>query len=92
MPEDLVILVMANAGVIAGAAPGAWRRFAAYMTQAFSASSGEPLPAPPAPDAIYRACCASTSPAKAAAAATDRMARPTRYAGRPLAGSRRPPG
>jgi hypothetical protein len=50
VPEDLVILLMANAGVIAGttgAAPGTWRRFAAYMTQAFSAASAETLPAPP---------------------------------------------
>lgn len=57
--EDLAVLLMANAGVIAGtanAAPEAWRRFAAYMIQAFSA--GHPaasLPAPPAPTAIYRA-------------------------------------
>jgi AcrR family transcriptional regulator len=58
VPEDLVILLMANAGVVAGtadSAPGTWRRFAAYMVQAFSAASAEPLPAPPTPDAIYRA-------------------------------------
>jgi AcrR family transcriptional regulator len=58
VPEDLVILLMANAGVVAGtasAAPGTWRRFAAYMMQAFSAASAEPLPPPPTPDAIYRA-------------------------------------
>jgi AcrR family transcriptional regulator len=58
VPEDLVILLLANAGVVAGtarAAPGTWRRFAAYMVQAFSAASAEPLPAPPSPDAIYRA-------------------------------------
>ena len=58
VPEDLVMLLMANAGVVAGtasAAPGTWRRFAAYMVQAFSAASAEPLPAPPTPDAIYRA-------------------------------------
>ena len=54
VPEDLVILLMANAGVVAGtasAAPGTWRRFAAYMMQAFSAASAEPLPPPPTPDA-----------------------------------------
>jgi AcrR family transcriptional regulator len=48
--EDLVILLMANAGVVAGtadAAPGAWRRFAAYMIQAFSARNAAPLPPPP---------------------------------------------
>jgi AcrR family transcriptional regulator len=56
--EDLAVLLMANAGVIAGtanAAPGAWRRFAAYMIQAFGAGHTAPLPAPPTPTAIYRA-------------------------------------
>ena len=89
VPEDLVILLMANAGVIAGtadAAPGAWRRFAAYMVQAFSAASAEPLPAPPEPDAIYRALLRLHQPAQAAAAATDDpIAPPAAYAG-PAAG------
>jgi hypothetical protein len=52
------VLLMANAGVVAGtadAAPGAWRRFAAYMIQAFSARSAAPLPAPPTPAAMHRA-------------------------------------
>jgi len=56
--EDLVILLMANAGVVAGtadAAPDAGRRFAAYMIQAFCADRAAPLPAPPAPAAIRRA-------------------------------------
>jgi AcrR family transcriptional regulator len=56
--EDLALMLMANAGVIAGtadAAPGAWRRFAGYMIQAFSASNTAPLPPPPTPTAIYRA-------------------------------------
>jgi AcrR family transcriptional regulator len=56
--EDLAMLLMANAGVIAGtadAAPGTWRRLAAYMIQAFSAHNSEPLPPPPAPTAMYRA-------------------------------------
>ena len=44
-----------RAASTADAAPGTWRRFAAYMVQAFSAASAGPLPAPPAPDAIYRA-------------------------------------
>jgi len=54
--EDLPLLLMANAGVIAGtagAAPGAWRRFAAYMIQAFSAGHTAPphrhVPGPAAP-------------------------------------------
>jgi AcrR family transcriptional regulator len=56
--EDLPLILMANAGVIAGtahAAPGAWRRFAAYMIQAFSAGQTAPLPPPPTPAAMYRA-------------------------------------
>jgi AcrR family transcriptional regulator len=56
--EDLAMLLMANAGVIAGtadAAPDTWRRFAAYMIQAFSARDAEPLPPPPTPTAMYRA-------------------------------------
>ena len=56
--EDLAMLLMANAGVIAGtadAAPGTWRRFAAYMIQAFSAHNTGPLPPPPTPAAMYRA-------------------------------------
>lgn len=56
--EDLPVLLMANAGVIAGtanAAPDAWRRFAAYMIQAFRAGQAAPLPPAPTPTAIYRA-------------------------------------
>jgi AcrR family transcriptional regulator len=56
--EDLPVLLMANAGVVAGtagAAPGAWRRFAAYMIQAFSARGAAPLPAPPTPASMHRA-------------------------------------
>ena len=52
------MLLMANVGVIAGtadAAPDTWRRFAAYMIQAFSARNAGPLPPPPAPTAMYRA-------------------------------------
>jgi len=56
--EDLGILLMANAGVVAGTAdavPDAWRRFAAYMIQAFSARSAAPLPDPPTHTAMHRA-------------------------------------
>ena len=86
---------MANAGVIAGtasAAPGAWRRFAAYMVQAFSAARA-PCPRR-RPDAIYRALLYLYQPGQAAAAATDDpIARPARLRrARPLEGSRRPPG
>jgi len=47
--EDLVILLMANAGVVAGtadAAPDAGRRFAAYMIQAFCADRASPRRTP----------------------------------------------
>ncbi len=56
--EDLAILLMANAGVVAGtadAAPDAWGRFVAYMLQAFSARSAAPLPGPPTQTAMRRA-------------------------------------
>jgi AcrR family transcriptional regulator len=56
--EDLAMILMANAGVIAGtadAAPETWRRFAAYMIQAFSAGNAAPLPPAPTPTAMYRA-------------------------------------
>jgi AcrR family transcriptional regulator len=57
-PEDIVMLLMANAGVVtatADAAPDVWRRFVAYMTQAFSVTSAAPLPPAPTPTAMYRA-------------------------------------
>ena len=57
-PEDLVLLLMANAGVVAAtadAAPEAWRRLVAYMTQAFAAGPTDPLPPAPTPAALYRA-------------------------------------
>ncbi|MGH9248766.1 MAG: TetR/AcrR family transcriptional regulator [Acidimicrobiales bacterium] len=56
--EDLVMLLMANAGVVSAtgdAAPTTWERFAAYMIQAFRAEHAEPLPAAPTPKAMYRA-------------------------------------
>jgi AcrR family transcriptional regulator len=58
--EDLVILLMANAGVIAAtadAAPGTWRRLVGQMLRAF-ATPGAPLPPvppPPASDDLFRA-------------------------------------
>jgi AcrR family transcriptional regulator len=58
--QDLVILLMANAGVIAAtgdAAPGSWRRLVGQMLRAFAAP-GAPMPAmpaAPAPAALYRA-------------------------------------
>ncbi|WP_406173546.1 hypothetical protein [Streptomyces canus] len=57
---DLVILQMANAGVIAAtgdAAPDAWRRLVGHMLRSYAAP-GAPIPAlaeAPAPTALYRA-------------------------------------
>jgi AcrR family transcriptional regulator len=58
VPEDLILLLLANAGVIAGTrvdAPGAWKRFAALMLDAFRVTAPSPLPPPPAPRAMLRA-------------------------------------
>jgi AcrR family transcriptional regulator len=57
-PDDLVVLLMANAGVIAATtptAPDAWRRHVEYLLQAFTADNTEPLPASPARGALMRA-------------------------------------
>jgi AcrR family transcriptional regulator len=58
VPEDLVLLLMANAGVITATgdtAPNTWKRFVAYMIQAFAADHADSLPRPPRPAAMYRA-------------------------------------
>jgi AcrR family transcriptional regulator len=58
VPEDLVVLLMANAGVVQGtrdAAPEAWKRFAALMIEAFRADRAGPLPEPPTRRQMYRA-------------------------------------
>ena len=58
VPEDLVLLLMANAGVVQGAgnaAPDAWRRFVALMLDAFRADGASPLPPPPTPRQVIRA-------------------------------------
>ncbi|KPI07529.1 regulatory protein TetR [Actinobacteria bacterium OK074] len=58
--QDLVILLMANAGVIAAAgddAPDAWRRLVGHMLRSY-ATPGAPVPAvpeAPRPAALYRA-------------------------------------
>ena len=65
--EDLVVLLMANAGVIAAtadAAPDSWRRLLGQMTRAF-ATPGAPLPAMPPPPSsadLYRAMTRSPEP------------------------------
>ncbi|MGW2522441.1 TetR/AcrR family transcriptional regulator [Streptomyces sp. NPDC001617] len=57
-PSDLVLLHMANAGVVnatGDAAPDAWRRVAALLTQSFETPARGPLPASPQHDALYQA-------------------------------------
>jgi AcrR family transcriptional regulator len=57
-PEDLVLLLMANAGVVAATAqelPDAWRRLVAFMLQAFTVHDTKGMPAPPDRGALYRA-------------------------------------
>ena len=56
--QDLVILLMANAGVITAtgtAAPGSGRRLVAYMIQAFAAPQPATLPPPPDPEELAQA-------------------------------------
>lgn len=58
--QDLVILLMANAGVISAtrdAAPDSWRRLVGHLLRAFATpgTDAPPLPDAPAPTALYRA-------------------------------------
>ena len=56
--EDVVLLLMANAGVVRAmrdAAPDAWRRFVGLMLDALRADRAHPLPPPPTPAQTYRA-------------------------------------
>ena len=58
MPEDLILLLMANAGVVQGtreAAPTAWKRFVTLMLEAVRAERAHSLPAPPKRAQMYRA-------------------------------------
>jgi AcrR family transcriptional regulator len=58
VPEDLVLVLMANAGVLRGtgeAAPDAWKRFVALMIEAFRADRAKPLPSPPSARQMRRA-------------------------------------
>jgi AcrR family transcriptional regulator len=59
-PEDLVVLLMANAGVItatADAAPDSWSRLVGQMLRAFATPGAPmpPMPDPPPPADLYRA-------------------------------------
>ena len=56
--QDLVLILMANAGVVSGtgdAAPDAWPRLVGYLLQAFAAEAARPLPPPPSEQQMYRA-------------------------------------
>lgn len=58
VPEDLVLLLMANAGVVHGtreAVPAAWQRFVALLLEALRAERAHPLPPAPTPAQMYRA-------------------------------------
>ena len=58
VPEDVVLLLLANAGVVRTmrtAAPDAWRRFVGLMLDGLRADGARPLPPPPTPAQTYRA-------------------------------------
>jgi AcrR family transcriptional regulator len=64
-PEDLPIILMANAGVVTAAgiaAPAAARRLLGYVLQACSAEHTEPLPKPPTPRQMYEAMTSIQTP------------------------------
>ena len=92
--EDLVLLLMANAGVVRAtreAAPEAWRRLAALMLDAFRAQGRErdrPLPPAPSPAQTFRAMRRLQHPRRErgslAALPTDSRSS-SRCAGRPAA-------
>lgn len=70
-PQDLPILLMANAGLVAAtgvAAPDAWRRLIGCMLQAYASAPARTgtLPPAPSPQALYRAMIrlSRTSPEK----------------------------
>jgi AcrR family transcriptional regulator len=73
VPEDLIMLLMANAGVITAtgdAAPHTWKRLLAYMTQAFAAPAAQALPEPPGPRQMYRALLRLRTPSSPPATTT----------------------
>ncbi|MDX3241462.1 helix-turn-helix domain-containing protein [Streptomyces sp. ME18-1-4] len=63
-PSDLVLIHMANLGVVNAcrdAAPDAWRRVVALLIQSFEAPARGPLPATPEHDALYKAMLRSSA-------------------------------
>ena len=66
--EDLPMVLLANAGVLAAtadAAPDTWRRLVGYLLQACAADAARPLPDPPAPRQMYRAMLRATKSQRA---------------------------
>jgi len=58
VPEDFVLVLMANAGVVQGAgqsAPEAWRRFLGLVLDGLRSEGASDLPAPPTPRQMVRA-------------------------------------
>ena len=58
VPEDVPLLLMANAGVVAATAehaPESSDRLVGYLLQAFSSAAAEELPPPATPQRMYRA-------------------------------------
>lgn len=68
VPEDLVLLLMANAGVVQGtgeAAPDAWRRFVGFMLDGCRTEDASALPPAPSPRQMMRAMRRLARPADA---------------------------
>lgn len=66
VPEDFVLLLMANAGVVQGAgeaAPDAWRRFVGLSLDGCRSDGATGLPSPPTPRQLMRAMRRLTRPA-----------------------------
>jgi hypothetical protein len=58
VPEDVPLVLMANAGVVAATAehaPESSDRLVGYLLQAFAASAASDLPPPATPRRMYRA-------------------------------------
>ncbi len=69
VPEDLILLLMANAGVVQGAgrtAPDAWRRVVRLMLDGLRSERASPLPPPPTPRQLLRAMSRLARPSKPA--------------------------
>jgi AcrR family transcriptional regulator len=68
VPEDVVLVMMANAGVVRGtgaAAPEAWRRFVGLMLDGLRSDGARPIPPPPDQRQMMRAMRRVARPAGA---------------------------